>query len=47
LCRGFSQITITRPRRRMTLHFSHIGFTEARTFIVPWFLLEEIFRLPH
>jgi hypothetical protein len=22
----------TTPRRRITLHFSHMGFTEARTF---------------
>jgi len=26
------QITSTAPRRRMILHFSHIGLTEARTF---------------
>jgi hypothetical protein len=32
LCRGFEQITSTTPRRRMTRHRSHIGFTDARTF---------------
>jgi hypothetical protein len=26
------QITMTRPRRRITLHFSQIGFTLGRTF---------------
>jgi len=26
------QITSTRPWRRMTLHFSHIGFTDGLTF---------------
>jgi hypothetical protein len=35
LWRGFWQITRTAPFRRITLHFSHIGFTEARTFIAP------------
>ena len=34
LWRLFGQMTSTTPWRRMTLHFSHIGFTEARTFIV-------------
>jgi hypothetical protein len=33
LCRGFWQITRTAPPRRMTLHFSHMGLTDARTFI--------------
>src|SRR5579875_3901401 len=32
LCRGFEQITRTRPWRRMILHFSHIGLTDGRTF---------------
>jgi hypothetical protein len=32
LWRGLSQITRTTPRRRMTLHFSQIGFTLGRTF---------------
>src|SRR5438067_7375402 len=33
LCRLLAvQITITRPCRRMTLHFSHIGLTLGRTF---------------
>src|SRR5215210_7219524 len=35
LCRGFWQITSTAPWRRITLHFSHMGLTEARTFIAP------------
>src|SRR3954471_15720306 len=36
LWRGFWQITSTRPCRRMILHFSHIGLTHGRTFIVPF-----------
>jgi hypothetical protein len=28
-------MTKTAPWRRMILHFSHIGLTEARTFIAP------------
>src|SRR3954452_13866854 len=36
LCRGFWQITRTRPCRRMILHFSHIGLTDGRTFMVPF-----------
>src|SRR5215210_7574646 len=36
LCRGFGQITSTRPCRRMILHFSHIGLTDGRTFMVPF-----------
>src|SRR3954468_348665 len=36
LCRGFWQITSTRPWRRMILHFSHIGLTDGRTFMVPF-----------
>jgi hypothetical protein len=39
LCRGFGQITLTTPRRRMTLHLSHIGFTLARTFTTVSFCL--------
>src|SRR3954468_10030550 len=35
LWRGFWQITRTAPWRRMILHFSHIGLTDARTFIAP------------
>jgi hypothetical protein len=38
LCRGFWQITSTAPPRRMTLHFSHMGFTDARTFIALGFV---------
>jgi hypothetical protein len=34
LCRGFAQITITRPCRRMILHFSQMALTLGRTFIV-------------
>jgi hypothetical protein len=36
---GLSQITITRPLRLMTLHFSQIGFTDALTFIAASFPL--------
>src|SRR3954466_6167591 len=35
LWRGFEQITRTAPWRRMILHFSHMGLTEARTFTAP------------
>jgi hypothetical protein len=28
-------MTRTAPLRRMTLHFSHIGLTDARTFMAP------------
>src|SRR3954462_10071854 len=28
-------MTRTAPPRRMLLHFSHMGFTDARTFIAP------------
>ena len=38
MCRGFSQITITTPWRRMILHFSHMGLTDGRTFTA-WFAL--------
>ena len=33
LCRGFVQMTMVRPLRRITRHRSHMGFTDARTFI--------------
>src|SRR3954462_6639644 len=36
LWRGFWQITRTAPWRRMILHFSHIGLTDGRTFMVPF-----------
>src|SRR3954469_24590709 len=29
-------MTSTAPWRRMILHFSHIGFTDGRTFMVPF-----------
>src|SRR5205809_4799320 len=35
LWRGLVQITMTRPWRRITLHFSHIFLTLGRTFIGP------------
>lgn len=34
LCRGFSHTTRSTLFRRMILHFSHIGFTDARTFMI-------------
>ena len=34
LCFWFVQMMRTTPRRRTTLHLSHIRFTEALTFIV-------------
>jgi hypothetical protein len=33
LWRGFSQMIRNTRLRRMILHFSQIGFTEARTFM--------------
>jgi len=36
LWRLFWQITSTTPLRRMTLHFSHIGLTDGRTFMIPF-----------
>ena len=39
LWRGFSQITMTRPWRRITLHLSQIGFTLGLTFIYKAFLV--------
>jgi hypothetical protein len=32
----FWQITSTTPWRRMILHFSHIGFTDGLTFMIPF-----------
>jgi hypothetical protein len=34
LCFWFVQMMRTTPRRRTTLHLSHIRFTDALTFIV-------------
>ena len=34
LCLGSEQMTMTLPFLRMILHFSHIGFTDGRTFIL-------------
>jgi hypothetical protein len=32
----FWQMTSTAPWRRMILHFSHIGLTDGRTFMIPF-----------
>lgn len=40
-------MTKTAPFRRMTLHFSHIGLTEARTFIAPVSYRIQDSRTPH
>lgn len=34
LCLGLSQITKIRPFLRTILHFLHMGFTEALTFMI-------------
>jgi len=36
LWRLLEQITSTTPWRRMILHFSHIGLTDGRTFMIPF-----------
>src|SRR5437667_10254961 len=36
LWRLFWQTTRTTPLRRMILHFSHIGLTDGRTFMIPF-----------
>src|SRR4051812_49935014 len=36
LWRGFEQMISTARWRRMTLHFSHIGLTDGRTFMKPF-----------
>jgi hypothetical protein len=36
LWRLFWQMTSTVPWRRMILHFSHIGFTDGLTFMIPF-----------
>ena len=46
LCFGFSQITITRPLRLMILHFSQMGLTDGRTFIVVPSLSGSVFAAP-
>ena len=46
LCFGFSQMTMTRPLRLMILHFSQMGFTDGRTFIVIPSLSGSVFAAP-
>ena len=47
LCLGFSHITLITPFLFITLHLSHIGFTDALTFIIfpPLFVRGHIFTL--
>ena len=39
------EMTITRPLRRMTLHFSQMGFTEGLTFMMLNLLLVDALTL--
>src|SRR6058998_1942798 len=45
LWRGFEQITMTLPSRRISLHRSHIFFTDGRTFMLALLALLALFPL--